>query len=239
MAKNKKELLVKVTDMLVEIGLTLSRIEVYAKLFPTARMIELISMIYAAVTDFLEEVIVHCNRKSSLRGLLSSLVRPFEEKFGRAMERIHRLETCIEKDAILLHALQTASMAQHQVDSFLHHTHLKTTLDNITPQIDPFSHQQQQQPPIPDIFLEIKQTLFSNFQDQASYHESLAATYSVTARAWEEWFAVEQKHLPSAASPAHGTRLSQGLCDAPDHQHALQCKQDLPTLPPNNNPFFS
>ncbi|GAB1316580.1 hypothetical protein MFIFM68171_06790 [Madurella fahalii] len=222
MAKNKKELLAKVTDMLVEIGLTLSRIEVYAKLFPTGRMVELISMIYAAVTDFLEEVILHFNRQSTFRKLLSSLVRPFDEKFGRAMERIHRLETCIEKDAILLHAMQTASIAQHQLDAFLHRNHLQSTLNDAMPPTDPLQPGAQRQQQIPDIFVKIKQTLFLGFQDQASYHESLAATYSVTARAWEKWFGVEQRHLPSSASPGQGTRLSQGLCDAPDYQHALQ-----------------
>lgn len=67
MAKNRKELLTKLTDMLVEIGLTLSRIEVYAKLFPTARMIELTSMLYAAVVDFLKEVIVHLNQRKTIR----------------------------------------------------------------------------------------------------------------------------------------------------------------------------
>lgn len=237
MAKNKKELLSKVTDMLVEIGLTLSRIEVYAKLYPTARMVELISMIYAAVADFLEEVIVAFKQKSGFRKMLSSLVRPFDEKFGRAMERIHRLESCIEKDAILLHALQTASMAQQQLDTYLHQTHLAATLTAATPHNNPLGPQPTTQQ-IPDIFVQIKQTLFVGFPSQASYHESLAATYSVTARAWEEWFAVEQAHLPSAA-PAHAriaapdstsptppptgpSRLSRGLCDAPDHQHALQ-----------------
>ncbi|EAQ93803.1 predicted protein [Chaetomium globosum CBS 148.51] len=133
MAKNKKDLLIKVTDMLVEIGLTLSRIEVYASLFPTARMVELISMLYAAVADFLEEIILHFNRKSPLRKLVSSFVRPFDEKFGRAMDRIHRLETCIEKDAGLLHALQSASIAQHQLDAYLHGTHVKTTLNATAP----------------------------------------------------------------------------------------------------------
>jgi hypothetical protein len=222
MAKNKKELLVKVTDMLVEIGLTLSRIEVYAKLFPTARMVELISLLYAAVADFLEEIILHFAHRSGIRKLLSSFVRPFDEKFGRAMDRIHRLETCIEKDAMLLHAMSTASMAQHQLDTYLHRTHLTATLDN---HAQPHPLQPQPSipiPPLPDIFQQIKATLFQNFLDQASYHDSLAATYSVTARAWEEWFAVEHKHLPSSASLTSGTRLSQGLCDAPDHQHALQ-----------------
>jgi hypothetical protein len=234
MAKNKKDLLIKVTDMLVEIGLTLSRIEVYANLFPTARMVELISMLYAAVADFLEEIILHFNRKSPLRKLVSSFVRPFDEKFGRAMDRIHRLETCIEKDAHLLHALQSASMAQHQIDAYLHGTHVTATLNSAIPlhplAIPPGGAATAQ--PQPDIFTAIKATLFRDFLSQASYHDSLAATYSVTARAWKEWFTVEQQHLPSSASLSHGTRLSQGLCDAPDHQHALQWVAQQRTLTP-------
>ena len=247
MAKNKKDFLTKVTDKLTELGLTLSRIEVYAKLYPTARMIELISMLYAAVADFLEAVIVQFKRQSGLRKVLSAIspfILPFEEKFGRAMARINVLESCISKDAILLHAMQTASMAEHQLDSYLHRTHLAATLTAATPQPNPLG------PPapssaFPDIFLEIKKTLFLGLEDQAAYHEALAATYSVTARAWEEWFSVEQEHLPSAANlpptppgtpPRSSTttpgpsgssstavsRLSRGLCDAPDHQHALQ-----------------
>jgi hypothetical protein len=235
MAKNKKELLIKVTDMLVEIGLTLSRIEVYANLFPTARMVELISMLYAAVADFLEEIILHFNRKSPLRKLVSSFVRPFDEKFGRAMDRIHRLETCIEKDAHLLHALQSASMAQHQIDAYLHGAHVTATLNSTIPlhplAIPPGGATTPQ--PQPDIFTAIKATLFRDFLSQASYHDSLAATYSVTARAWKEWFTVEQQHLPSSASLSHGTRLSQGLCDAPDHQHALQWVAQQRTLTPD------
>ncbi|KAK4143964.1 uncharacterized protein C8A04DRAFT_37002 [Dichotomopilus funicola] len=222
MAKNKRELLGRITDMLVEIGLTLSRIEVYAKLFPTARMIELISMLYAAVADFLEDIILHFQQRSALRKLFSSLIRPFDEKFGRAMDRIHRLETCIEKDASLLHALQAPAAAHHQLETHLHRTHFVNTLNTTFTQPHPLQHDGLPHPPLPDVFNQIKSTLFRNFRDQASYHESLAATYSVTARAWEEWFAVEQRHLPSSAVIPTVSRLSQGLCDAPDYQHALQ-----------------
>ncbi|KAL2186691.1 hypothetical protein L209DRAFT_780604 [Thermothelomyces heterothallicus CBS 203.75] len=242
MAKNKKELLTRVTDMLVEIGLSLSRIEVYAELFPTARMVELVSMIYAAVAEFLEDVIVHFARRSALRlrVLLSAFVRPFDEKFGRAVDRIRRLETCIEKDALLLHALRTTAMAQHQLGAYLQRAHLTSALDAHAqphPLEEPASSSSSSAPapPVPALLEEVKRALFRGLRDQATYHESLAATYRVTASAWEQWFAVEQRHLPSSAvsssssssssSPrrrAAGGRLSQGLCDAPDHQHALQ-----------------
>jgi hypothetical protein len=62
MAGNRGGLMERITDSLFEIGMTLSRIEVYMKLFPTARMLELASMIYAAVVDFLQDVIEHFQR---------------------------------------------------------------------------------------------------------------------------------------------------------------------------------
>lgn len=57
--KNRSDLLASITDMLTQIGLDLSRIEVYTKMYPTNRMLELTSMLYAAVVDFLKEVIEH------------------------------------------------------------------------------------------------------------------------------------------------------------------------------------
>ncbi|KAK4239290.1 hypothetical protein C8A03DRAFT_14313 [Achaetomium macrosporum] len=240
MARNKKELLSKVTDMLIEIGWSLSRIEVWAAMYPTARMVELISMLYAAVADFLQEVVLHFAHKSTVRKVLSSFVRPFEEKFGRAMDRISRLERCIEKDAIALHALQTRSMAEHQmVDAALHRHHVQTTLNSLPLPPHPLQPRSPSSPSpsyiFPDLFHQIKHLLFHNFPSQATYHESLAATYSVTARAWEKWFAVEQRHLPSSAvtitiAKAH---LSHGLCDAPDYQHALQWAAQQRRLTPH------
>jgi hypothetical protein len=254
MAKNKRELLSKVTDMLIEIGWSLSRIDVWAAMYPTARMLELISMLYAAVADFLQEVVLHFAHRSSVRKVLSSFVRPFEEKFGRAMDRISRLERCIEKDASTLHALETRSMAGRQMlGAVLHHHHVQTTLSSLPLPPDPLhprSTNSPSSPPsyiFPDLFHQIKNLLFQNFPSQASYHEALAATYSVTARAWEKWFAVEQRHLPSSAAlplltttnnhnndtKVNKARLSHGLCDAPDYQHALQWSAQQRRLTPH------
>ncbi|KAK5664363.1 hypothetical protein OQA88_586 [Cercophora sp. LCS_1] len=207
MAKNRGDLVVKLTDALVDIGLALSRVEMVVKLYPTTRMVELTSRLYSAVLEFLEEVILLFQR-SAVRQMFSSLVRPFDEKFGRVIDRIQRVGNWIRDDVMVLHAMQTHSIAQHQFDSFLQRQQMEATLNNI-----PRGH-------VPDIFLKIKDTLFQGFEHQASYHESLAATYGVTAGAWNEWFGIEQKYLPSSAAPT--TRLTQGLCDAPDFQHALQ-----------------
>lgn len=62
MAKNRGDLLEKVMDSLFEIGWSLSRIEIYTKLFPTTRMIELTSRLYAAIVEFLQDVIAHFQR---------------------------------------------------------------------------------------------------------------------------------------------------------------------------------
>ncbi|KAB5550774.1 hypothetical protein GE09DRAFT_1203999 [Coniochaeta sp. 2T2.1] len=220
MAKNHSDMLTKLTDMLVEIGLDLSRVEVYLKLYPTARMVELTSMLYAAVVKFLQEVVAHFQRSAVLQKM-SSMIRPFEEKFGRATDRIRRLENTIQKDALLLLALQRSSLVRHEVDSLLQRQHVETTLGCIS---SPSPHQHPRiQPKLT--------TLFQGFEYQATYHDSLAATYSVTSGAWKQWFAEEQRYLPSDLAPT--TRLTQGICDAPDAQHALQWVAQQRALSPH------
>ncbi|KAK4244256.1 hypothetical protein C7999DRAFT_17471 [Corynascus novoguineensis] len=235
MAKNKKELLTKVTDMLVQIGLVLPRIEGLARRFPSPRMIELICSIYAAVAEFLEDIVVHFTRRSAFRTFVSSSLRPFEEKFGRSIERIKLLRECINEEAMLLHIEKTDNIAKLLLNMYLERVHMTTTLDAHA-QLDPLASTSAAHPPVPAILDGIKETLFRGLRDQATYHESLAATYRVTARAWEEWFAVEQRHLPSSPSLSSSLstpRLSQGLCDAPDHQHALQWLSQQRRIHPN------
>lgn len=145
LAKNRTDLLEKLADMLIEVGMSLSRIEIYTKLYPTARMVELTSILYAAVIDFLQEIITTFQRSAVRKcyrchapppseltqaagKLFSSLIRPFDEKYGRVVERIRRLENSIQKDASLLHALQTASMAHHQMDTFLQRKQVEAAL---------------------------------------------------------------------------------------------------------------
>jgi hypothetical protein len=75
MSKNRGDLVAKLTDMLVDIGLALSRVEVLVKLFPTTRMVELTSRLYSAVLEFLEEIIVlfqrNVVRKYNVDGLVT------------------------------------------------------------------------------------------------------------------------------------------------------------------------
>src|SRR5690242_14841809 len=103
------------------------------------------------------------NRWGHAGQLISSLVQPFDERFGRVMDRIQRVEGWIQKDAMVLHAMQSASMAHHQLDSLLQRRHMDDTLRGIPEGV------------VPDLLLKIKDTLFQGFESQADYHESLAA----------------------------------------------------------------
>jgi hypothetical protein len=60
------------------------------------------------------------------------MIRPFEEKFGRAMDRIQRLENTIQKDVLLLLALQRSSLVRHEVDTMLQRQHVETTLGGMS-----------------------------------------------------------------------------------------------------------
>ena len=64
MSKNHTDLLNKVTDMMVDIGLNLSRVQLYARIFPTVRMLELTAELYAAVVEFLQQIISHSQKKT-------------------------------------------------------------------------------------------------------------------------------------------------------------------------------
>lgn len=64
MSKNHHDMLYKFTDMMVEVGLNLSRVELYRHIFPTGRMLELVSELYAAVIEFLHEFVVYAQKKT-------------------------------------------------------------------------------------------------------------------------------------------------------------------------------
>ena len=63
-SKNHQDMLGRLADMMVEIGLNLARVELYRHVFPTGRMLELVSELYAAVLDFIQQVIVYLQKKT-------------------------------------------------------------------------------------------------------------------------------------------------------------------------------
>lgn len=72
MYKNKYDVLSKVFDVLIDIGLDLERIRAYSALYPTPRMLEFTADLYAAIVEFLEQVI-----KDEKKGAMSMQPGPW------------------------------------------------------------------------------------------------------------------------------------------------------------------
>ncbi|KAJ9155277.1 NACHT domain protein [Pleurostoma richardsiae] len=211
-SKNHYSMLCRFTDMMVEVGLNLSRVELYRHIFPTGRMLELVSELYAAILEFLQEMIIY-TQKRTYKKFLGSLSKPFDIQYGRLVDRIRRLQQCIEDDAragaLVLQVVQTKSLHRHRIDLSLRRDYYEAALRDI--------HEGQ----ITPLFTEIKKTLFHGFEIQASYHEQLTRTFQMTSSpAWAQWLGVEQQYVPSRFS--HQTTLAQAECDAPDAATCLQ-----------------
>ncbi|KUI73445.1 hypothetical protein VM1G_08951 [Cytospora mali] len=214
-AKSHYETLYKFTDMMIEIGTNLARIELYRHIFPTARMLQLVSQLYAAVVEFLQGFILYLKQKSYVR-VLGNLTKPFDIQFGRLVARIESLEQTIEKDAyagaILMQVSQTQSIARHRVDLSVRRTYNDSCLSEVPDNcVSPY-------------LLDLKKVLFQGFEIEASYHEELATTFKMTSSpAWARWLSIEQQYVPSKFS--HKTTIVQAECDAPDAATCLQWVQ--------------
>ena len=99
-----------VADMLEEIGDNLPRFLPYQRLLPTIRMSQVISKLYAAIIEFLCCTIVYFHRRR-IRRYFSMLWAPFESRFKETMEKIQRLQICVQNDA------RATAIAQQQVES--------------------------------------------------------------------------------------------------------------------------
>ncbi|ROW10148.1 hypothetical protein VMCG_01611 [Cytospora schulzeri] len=214
-AKSHYETLYKFTDMMIEIGTNLARIELYRHIFPTSRMLQLVSQLYAAIIEFLQGFILYL-KHGSVRRVLGNLTKPFDLEFGRLVTRIHSLEQTIEKDAyagaILMQVTQTQSIARHRVDLSVRRTYNESCLSEVPDNcVSPY-------------LLDLKKALFHGFEIEASYHEELATTFKMTSSpAWARWLSIEQQYVPSKFS--HKTTIVQAECDAPDAATCLQWVQ--------------
>ena len=106
-AMNYINLTMRVADMLEEIGDNIPHFLLYQRLLPTIRMSQVISKLYAAIIEFLCCTIVYFHRRR-IRRYFSMLWAPFEIRFKETMEKIQRLQICVENDA-----RATAIIQQH------------------------------------------------------------------------------------------------------------------------------
>lgn len=63
-SKSHYDTLHKFADMMCDIGRNLARIELYRHIFPTSRMLELVSELYSAILEFLSEFILYLQKKT-------------------------------------------------------------------------------------------------------------------------------------------------------------------------------
>jgi hypothetical protein len=54
---------------------------------------------------------------------IAAITKPFDVQFGRLIERVRRLQSCIEDDAragaLVMQLVQTKSLVRHKTDSYL------------------------------------------------------------------------------------------------------------------------
>ncbi|KAK1492237.1 hypothetical protein CTAM01_10031 [Colletotrichum tamarilloi] len=216
--KNNSNVLSKVIDVMIDIGRDLERIRGYIALYPTPRMLEFSSELYAAIVEFLDKVIRDAKNaeKSILKRAMTTFLQPFEVRYGELVAKMKKTQRDIREDAELCFHIRQA-MVNHAIDRY------RTVL--------PLQRHTMRQAfksvaenPTADLFQAIRKNLFKNFEVQAGFHQELQATYEVTtSKAWIEWFSMEQKYVPSGYS--HETKVIQAECDAPDPQHALVWKK--------------
>ncbi|KAF4779207.1 hypothetical protein HER10_EVM0001834 [Colletotrichum scovillei] len=216
--KNNSNVLSKVIDVMIDIGRDLERIRGYIALYPTPRMLEFSSELYAAIVEFLEKVIRDAKNaeKNILKRAMTTFLQPFDARYGELVMKMKKTQLDIREDAELCFHIRHA-MVNHAIDRYrtvlplqrhTMHQAFKSVAEN----------------PTADLFKAIRKNLFKNFEVQAGFHQELQATYEVTtSKAWIEWFSMEQKYVPSGYS--HETKVIQAECDAPDPQHALVWKK--------------
>ncbi|KAK1731522.1 LOW QUALITY PROTEIN: uncharacterized protein BDZ83DRAFT_768401 [Colletotrichum acutatum] len=187
----------------------LNRIRGSIALYPTPRMLEFSSELYAAIVEFLEKVIRDAKNaeKNILKRAITTFLQPFEVRYGELVAKMKKTQRDIREDAELCFHVRQA-MTNHAIDK--HQAVLRLQRHSMH---QAFKYVAEN--PTADLFKAIRKKLFKNFEVQAGFHQELQAAYEVTTSK-----AMEQKYVPSGYS--HETK---GECDAPDPQQALVWKK--------------
>jgi hypothetical protein len=188
-AMNYISLAQRIADMLEEIGDNLPRFLLYQRLLPTSRMSQVISKLYAAVIEFLYCTIIYFHR-SRIRRYFSALWVPFETRFKDTMDRIQRLQVCVENDA------RATAIAQQQIESTNFARQLselalatKVTLQSV---LDVKQRQTAM------LLMDIRKDIFAGCDHHFVFQEEVLDVYkSIIAPEWQIWVLEESKHVAS------------------------------------------
>jgi hypothetical protein len=180
-------LLERLSIMLEEIGHNLPRILLYQQILPTSRMSDIISQLYAAIVEFLHGAIEFFHRRT-IRRYFSALWAPFELKFKNTVDKIQRLQNCVENDArataLVQQQMQYAEFAQQLRELNLVTQHTLRSIREV----------KQQQTVI--LLVELRQYLLSGFEEDSTYQKEMMETYHCPVDSkWETWITEETRHV--------------------------------------------
>ena len=175
---NYIKLLRRLSTMLEEIGFNLPRFMLYERILPTNHMSEIISKLYAAIIQFLVEAMTFW-KSHKIRKFVVALWSPFEIKFGDTIERIRRLQDCVEKDAI------ATEMAQRHQDSVRFDCQLRELSLVTRHTLQSILEVKEGQTFL--LLMNVKQHLFASFDCKNEYQEECTRVYSTfISTEWED-----------------------------------------------------
>lgn len=93
---NHEELLSEISKTISNLADVLPRTELHSNLYPTTRMQEAVSLLYAKIMEFVVKAIKWC-KKSKARHAISAIAHPFELKFKFIIDEITRRSRCIDE----------------------------------------------------------------------------------------------------------------------------------------------
>jgi hypothetical protein len=183
MSMNYIGLIQRISHMLVEIGLSLPRLQFYEKILPSDRIRRTTAELYAAMIEFLCPAILFFN-KHPIRKIISVMWSPFETQFGAVLQRITQLQKCLENDAVAI------NMAQQRIDNNrISLQMLEVSLAMREIKLDILELRQIQ---VATLLLEIRSDLFSGLESDLAFHEAFEKTSALTCCAeWNMWFQCE------------------------------------------------
>ena len=190
---NYFRLLRRLATMLEEIGHSLPRFMLYQRVLPTDHMSRIISKLYAAIIQFLSEAITFWI-SHKFRKFVLAFWSPFEIKFGDTVDKISRLQKCVEKDAI------ATEMAQRRRESLRIDDQLRELSLITRHTLQSILEVKERQTIL--LLMSIRQQLFTCFDCKSEYQEECIRVYSTfMSTAWEETMHVEAQfsswhHVP-------------------------------------------
>jgi hypothetical protein len=208
MSMNYISLIQRISYMLVEIGLSLPRLQFYERILPSDRIRRTTAELYVAMIEFLCPAILFFN-KHPIRKVISVMWSPFETQFGAALQRIAQLQRCLENDAVAI------NMAQQRVDNNrISHQMLEVSLAIRQIKLDVLELREIQ---VATLLLEIRSDLFSGLESDLAFHVAFEKTSALTCCAeWNMWFQCELKVSSTRFRPA--TAIAHACTDSTNAQ---------------------